>query len=120
MLLIPHHASESQAKRSGAVDMRNNPEYGVYNPTTMKIAQDTHIAATRKVLIAAALRGANKPQLRKIAVSQEIITKSNGLNAVVAVCSTISNRIFDKLFNRPSASDLIILCPSSLAGRSRT
>ena len=58
------------ALRRGSLEIRIRPFRGEYNSRVRKIAPETAVAQTNRVKIATALRGAKRPKLMNVMVSQ--------------------------------------------------
>jgi hypothetical protein len=58
------------ALRRGSLEIRIRPLRGEYNSRVRKIARETAVAQTNRVKIATALRGAKRPKLMNVMVSQ--------------------------------------------------
>ena len=84
------------AKRSGALDISISPPNGAYISRIKKIAPETDNPETNKAAVTVALRGAKRPKLTKIAVSQKTKITSIGLETEVAPCANISQRVWPR------------------------
>src|SRR5262245_35420839 len=106
-----------RAARNGALETCTTPEYGVYISRIRKIAPDTDTAATIRLPIAVALKGAKIPKLTKMTVSQRTTTISNGMDTDAPACSYISHRVLPRSMARLSACAWSVRC-ASVAGES--
>ena len=66
----------------------------MYISRIKKIAPETDSAATNKLETTVAFKGAKRPKLMKITVSQRTSTTSNGMETEVACCAYINQRVF--------------------------
>src|ERR1700723_3089271 len=81
------------AARSGALETRTMPEYGMYISTMRKTAAETDAAAIKKLGVTVAFVGANNPKLTNSAISQKIRTTSSENDIEVVPCSNINHRV---------------------------
>src|SRR5215470_4761004 len=70
------------------------PLYGEYISKIKKIAPETASAETKRLLTAVALKGAKRPKLTKMTLSQRTSTTSRGSETELVACSYISQRVF--------------------------
>ena len=83
----------ARALRSGALEICISPWKGLYISRIKKIAPETDSAETSKLVITVALKGAKRPKLMKMTVSQITSTTSNGMETEVACCAYINQRV---------------------------
>src|SRR5450755_640160 len=101
------------AARSGALDTRTMPEYGMYISTIRKMAAETDAAAIEKLVRTVEFIGANIPKLTNNAVSQKISTMSRDRDIELDDCSNISQRVCIKSNPILDALDCKERCASS-------
>src|ERR1700756_2356352 len=84
-----------------------NPPNGRYSSKIKKIAPETASAHRHRVAITVALRGAKRPKLKKLMVSQKTRITSNGLEIDKLCCSNINQRVCAISATIPTAAALI-------------
>jgi len=106
------------AFRRGSLEIRIRPLRGEYNSRVRKIAPETAVAQTNRVKIATALRGAKRPKLMNVMVSQAVTTNRTGMEAELLSCSNVSQRVCPISNRMLKAWSLAARCESLPGGSS--
>ena len=74
----------------------SKPPKGVYMSKTNKMAAETDIAQTANVATTVRLRGAKRPKLPKMTVSQKTSATRSGIETELVLCWSISQRVLPR------------------------